>query len=271
MQLSSCAAIFGGLRGKRVLVVGIGGGCDIISAYAVAHLLKEAEAGTIVYADTKRFCEDELEPVQSRVFRVPARIRPLRPGCEAHGTTLIEQSIPRGPDGCPFVLCLGDTQADRQTLQEEIESFAFDIVVAVDTGGDAVSDAPESGMEGRDKQMLRVLCGLSAECLLVVVAPGSDGESTHDDLRSVLDEDSANSRLRGWFSLEPALPMLSQLASPLEPTRTPNIIVSAFEDRLDSGDAPGELLVPRGIWPSIPRSWLTAAVVLEVAERARRS
>lgn len=266
MRLRPCTTLLGDLRGKSILVVGIGGGCDIISAYAVVHLLKDAGACTIVYANTKRFCEDELEPVKSHVFRVPAEVRPLRNGCEAHGTALIEQSIPRGPDGCPFVLCLGDTEEDRQTLQEEIESYGFDIVVAVDTGGDAVADAPESGMDGRDKQMLRMLYGLSAECLLVVVAPGSDGESSHDDLRFALEEQLAAGSLRGWFSLESVIPLLHRLASPLEATRTPNIIVSAFEDRLDSGNAPGELIVPRGIWPSIPQSWLVSAVVLDVAK-----
>ncbi len=109
MRLSSCTALLGELHGKSVLVVGTGGGCDIISAYAVAHLLKEAEAGTIVYANIKRYCEDELELVTSRVFRVPARIRPLRHGCEAHGTTLIEHTTELAHrcrcSGC----CLGAT------------------------------------------------------------------------------------------------------------------------------------------------------------------
>jgi hypothetical protein len=256
-------SLFADFQDKRVLVVGIGGGCDIISAYAIAELLEEMKPSTLVYANTKRSCEGYLEQFRPHVFRVPRDVRALSRGLRVHGTTRIEQSVPRGHNGCPFVFHLVDDDDGRQRLQDEIEAFSFDIVVGVDTGGDVIAQNPISGTQGRDKRMLNLLRGLSAKSALVVVAPGSDGESCYEDLQRVIESHGNDGRLRGWFSLEPVIHTMRSLSEMLDSSRTPNIIVAAFEDRLSPGDDPSCVTVPRGLYPSIPRDWLTGAVVLE--------
>ena len=62
---------FPDLMGKKILVVGVGGGSDIISAYAIAQILKRHGAQKAIYANTKRRVEPSLESVSLHVFRVP--------------------------------------------------------------------------------------------------------------------------------------------------------------------------------------------------------
>jgi hypothetical protein len=68
------------------------------------------------------------------------------------------------------------------------------------------------------------------------------------------------SRYRGCFSLDPMLPVLRRLGGPLNPRRTPRIILAAAEGRL-ALTADGRARVPRGRKPTVPHDWLTHGYV----------
>ena len=52
-------------------LLGLGGGCDIISAYAVSRLLPAALLGEAAYGNTKKREEKALVPISAHIFRVP--------------------------------------------------------------------------------------------------------------------------------------------------------------------------------------------------------
>jgi Protein of unknown function (DUF1152) len=245
---------FPDVTGQAVLLVGLGGGSDIISAFALGTLLPAGQARKVVYGNTKTR-EDRLERVTAHIGRVPAQRVELRPGPDRfHGTTLIDQSVPRGDDGCPWTLSLDDESAARQ-LAEEIRGLGFDLLFGVDTGGDSLA----SRRRGRDKRMLRILQDTGIPLFHVVVAPGSDGETSVGRLQQAFAEQRAAGRYRGCFSLAPALPLLESLSEALSAKRTPRIILAAVNDRLERRE--DRVVVPRGCKPVVPKEWLSHGFV----------
>jgi hypothetical protein len=257
MDLLGQPFIFPTVAGRRVLLLGLGGGCDIISAYALSRLLPPG-AGAALYANTKNTADRRLQPVTAHIYRVPAEApaQPLRG--RTHGTTRIDESVPRGDEGCPLIFMLAGAAAEER-LVEEIHSLHCDLLFGVDTGGDSLSADAACAGSGRDRRMLRVLRRTGLPLYHVVVAPGSDGERTGDDLRAAMRAQVGRGCYRGCFSLEPVLDVMRELSAPLSPQRTPRIILSAAAGEL-KGD--GDLVtVPRGRKPVVPRAWLLRGFV----------
>ncbi len=249
------------LPGRKALFLGLGGGCDVISAFAVARLLP-AEAGReVVYGNTKKREEAGLEALSPHVFRLAGPVVPVAAGQPTHGKTVIDRSVPRGPGGCPFIVLLPD-RVDEAAVAAEIVALGCDAIVGVDTGGDSLLGEEDQGA-GRDKRMLRVLRRTGLPLWLAVLAPGSDGEGSFDRLRKAIRARVAQGRYAGCFSLGPALAELRALSEPLTSKRTPRIIVAAAEDRLDR-DPAGRCIVPRGLRPAVPREWLTHGFVFDL-------
>jgi Protein of unknown function (DUF1152) len=199
-----------------------------------------------------------VQPVTAHVVRVASP--PPEPGQRPHGCgrAWIDHGVPRGPQGSPWIVRLED--GAEGVLADEIRSLGFELIVGVDTGGDSIARKRGRGPRGRDQRMLGVLRQTGVPLLHVVVAPGSDGEASWDDLRSVFQEHAAAGRYRGCFALGPILPVLRALGGNLSPTRTPQLILAAAEGRLARTDA-GRVVVPRGRKPAVPASWLTTAFV----------
>jgi hypothetical protein len=242
------------LEGRNVLVLGLGGGSDIISAYAVSRLLPAPRPARLIYANTKTKDDGTLEMITPHIGRV-APGPSTRKG-RAHGTTAIDRGVPRGDEGCPWIfLAPGREAAER--LPDELRGLGFDFVIGVDTGGDSLDRDASSGDGGRDKRMLRVLRGTGLPLLHVVVAPGSDGESSYEGLLTTFEANRP--RFQGSFHLAAALPVFQSLSGLLGPTRTPRIILAASEVRLK--EMGGRVIVPRGRKPAVPRDWLLRAYV----------
>jgi hypothetical protein len=246
--------------GRRLLVIGIGGGADIVSAYDVTHLLHGQER-TILYGNTKKRDDGWLMPLSPHVHRLRAGDEPSpQRRRSAHGTTSIDRAIPRGPEGCPFIVTLPD-EADAHVVAGELVALGIDGILGIDTGGDALATAASSGDGGRDKRMLRVLDRTGLPTRLVVIAPGSDGETPTTALHHALQREQAEGRYHGCFPLEPVLDILREQSATLEATRTPRII-------LDAVDGPPDeyVVVPRGLRPAVPRRWLTHGFVFALPD-----
>jgi hypothetical protein len=251
------------LPGSKLLVLGVGGGCDVISAYAVARLLPGDVGRDAVYGNTKKRDEKDFEAISPHIFRLPGPTVAVVPGQATHGSTAIDRSVPRGPGGCPFIVVLPD-RVDEAAVAAEIRSLGVDAVLGVDTGGDSIVGSDDRG-SGRDKRMLRVLRRTGLPLLLAVLAPGSDGEASFDKLHKGIRTRTEQGRYLGCFSLDAALPDLRTLSESLTEGRTPRIIVAAAEGRLPC-DAAGPCAVPRGLRPVVPRDWLTHGFVFNLRE-----
>lgn len=252
---------FSNLKGKKVFVIGVGGGCDIITTYALSEFLSACRPQTLIYANTKRQIEKDLERISPHIYRVPKQVRPLSSFCHTHGSTLIDQSVPRGDEGCPWICHLSRQQEGRTELAQEIENMRFDLIIAVDTGADSIVEKATSREFGRDKMMLETLTGLSCPLLHIVVAPGCDGETSFTDLRNSFERLRLERKYKECFHLSPIMSILRKLSASLEENRTPNIIVAAHEGRLETASKDDVLLIPRGMRPAIPKPWLERAFV----------
>jgi hypothetical protein len=250
MEWLNAPFTFPSVEGRNVLVLGLGGGSDIITAYAVSLLLPSPRPTRLIYANTKNKDDGTLEMFTPHIGRV-APGPSTRKG-RFHGTTAIDRGVPRGDEGCPWIfLAPGREAAER--LLDELRGLGFDFVLGVDTGGDSLA----AGDGGRDKRMLRVLRASGLPLLHIVVAPGSDGESSYEGLLAAFEANRPH--FRGSFHLGPVLNVIGPLSAMLGPTRTPRIILAASEGRLK--EVAGRVIVPRGRKPAVPRQWLLRGYV----------
>jgi hypothetical protein len=239
---------------RKILVLGLGGGCDIITAYAVAGLLDAVSAKGVIYGNTKTNDDGHLERVTEHIRRFAGPPVALGSG-RTHGSTRIDRSVPRGDDGCPFVFLLTGKGAE-ETLPGEIQQLGFDLLIGVDTGGDSLAGRDR----GRDKRMLRVVERTRLPLLHIVVAPGSDGESTYEKMNRAMDVAVRAGRYRGCFSLASVLETVRSLSEALTPGRTPRIVLAAADGKLTTTGS-GRVIVPRGCKPAVPIEWLTHGFV----------
>lgn len=268
---------------KRILCVGMGGGCDAIFAYGLAqHLLElpgDERPIEVVYGNcTSRRSLEDLEPISDHVWRFRAPVRALKAGETGYGALLVEQSLPRGSRGCPLLLFIEkaapeDTPTtllarNREKLLHQLAALAFDLVIGIDAGGDSLTggiDWTTHPSLGRDRQVLALFSALSdahgVPFYHMVVAPGCDGESSRDQLQAALFDSHHDRHILGSFAASVLLPHTQALSTPLSRSRTPNIVEDVCTGAL-SPDEDDLITVPRHGQPKIPRSFLNQVYVL---------
>jgi hypothetical protein len=255
--LDSVPFVFPDVTGSKVLCLGLGGGCDAITAYAFSRLLRGDRAG-VFYGNTKTADVGAVEPISEHVLRVSGPLLDPTRKVPGRGRCWIDHSVPRSDNGSPWIVLLNET--GERHLADELLALDLDLLVGVDAGGDSLARKGGKGWKGRDQRMLAVLRRTGLPLLHVVVAPGCDGEASYADLREVIDEQVAEGRYRGCFALDGMLPVFQTFSGSLGPTRTPRIILDAAEGRLDSPRS-GWVRVSRGREPVVPHNWLTTAFV----------
>jgi hypothetical protein len=260
-RLVSVPFTFPDVTGRHVFVLGLGGGCDVITAFAVSRLLPPALR--VVYGNTKTDNVGPIERVTPHVVRVastpPEHGRKVK-GC---GSAAIDHGVPRDAWGSPWIVLLGGDSAEAD-LPGEIGTLGFDLIIGVDAGGDSIVTKRGRAPRGRDQRMLAVLLRTGVPVLHVVVGPGCDGESRTEDLRDALAARLHAGAYRGCFPVAPILPVLREQSRGLSESRTPRIVLAAADGRLDR-TATGRVVVPRGCRPEVPPSWLAHAFVFEPA------
>jgi hypothetical protein len=262
-DLLSVSFQFPNVEAKRVLVAGVGGGCDIITAYALAEQLRAGQPRTLVYANTKRSIHHGLTHLTKHIYCIPRWMRALRFLASKRNPTRIEQRLPPGDEGSPWILHLSKHSDSRHRLAEELAAQGFELIIAVDTGGDAVVESATSGERGTDKLALAALKSLGAPFLLVVAGPGCDGEAPFADLAQAFEQLRSEGRYLGCFSLGPLMPVFAAYGASLEAIRTTNILLAAHERRLETAGQPDTFIVPRRVQPAIPAAWLLRAFVFQ--------
>jgi len=308
---------------RKVLVLGMGGGCDVVVACALAEMMCDtavlAEGTEIHFGNCVSPREmDDHPKVSPHIYGVPQHDRTLEAGTNTYGTTLTEQSLPAGPFVCRRngaagaeadggagsgggggdglvspILCIVPsksgsveevTRANSEALVPELQALGFDWVLGVDAGGDSLTggiDFIEGGSPetGRDRQMLHVLTSLQGVHFThAVIGPCCDGESEQHEMASALEDAAAQNQFKGSFSLDPFLPYLRKLVVGQGPTRTPVIMIRAFEGDLEAAPAEAgaeaeatgadsdKVVIPRNRKCVISRSWIMVGAALEYPE-----
>ncbi len=246
------AFVFPESNAQRVLVIGLGGGCDILTAYAVAQHFCYSRFSDVVLANTKTEVPDSLTPVTKHIFRF------AKPYSERshRGKLWIDESIPRFNDQSPLIVTLPKSSNDSEIV-DEISSLGFELIIGVDTGGDSI--AKKGKKLGRDQRMMKILNAICVPLLQMVIALGSDGETTAYELREATSKRIEISSYQGCFDLAPFLPFFEGYHERLSPNRTPNLILQAYQDQLE--DESEGVKIPRGRFPVIPNIWLRRGLV----------
>src|SRR5262249_36149269 len=152
-----------------------------------------------------------LEMITAHIGRVSPQLPTRKTRRRTFGTTLIDRGVPRGDEGCPWIFLIPDRDAEEQ-LPGEIRQQGFGMVLGIDTGGDSLASGARSGEGGRDKRMLRVLRVTGLPLLHLVVAPGSDGESSYEELTGTFNTPVNRAHYRGAVRLDPVLNLLRVLS-----------------------------------------------------------
>ena len=278
---------------ERGLVIGMGGGCDVMGALAVAQAWQQvSEPGaTIIFGNcvSPRPMPDNFVQLGPHLWRCPAEVVPLQPADGAYGSARIEQSLPRGAEGSPllFVIprngkgrpppALADvTAANSAALATALAEVRPDRVVGVDLGGDSLTGGVdfESDPEcGRDRQVLHALRASRVPCVHLVLGPGCDGESSVEAMSEAVRRLDSNGALLGVLPLDDLIGPLSRYGTTLAPNRTPNIIKAAFERRAKlatlqpqacTSDGGLCTICRHGHTAQVPWAWLTVALALDV-------
>ena len=138
---------------SRALVLGMGGGCDVFAASALAGIwAAECPSAAVLFGNciSDRRLPDDHTRIAPHLHNVPALVKPLEPGDEAYGSTRLEQSVPRGADGSPFLFTIPKDGRDASSIEEmsalntaalsgALAALRVDQVLAVDLGGDSLS------------------------------------------------------------------------------------------------------------------------------------
>ena len=272
--------------------MGMGGGCDVFAACSFAHQWSAENPGaTVLFANCvgPRPLPDDHTALTPHLYRLPAETVPLSAGDEAYGSTRLEQSVPRGMEGSPFLVTVPRSGKDDGTVEElssantaaiggALTALHVDQVLAIDLGGDSLTGGRDFARDaelGRDRQVLHALrssCragALPGGVVHIVLGPGCDGETPIDAMRAaVRGADERGELLGAMPRLGGTLPMMAQLAGGLSASRTPNILAAAMA-RADANEAVWDdtalcTITRHGHTESVPWAWLTVGLALRL-------
>jgi len=175
--------------GKRVLVLGIGGGGDIASTIPTATFI-ERMGGEILFGSViwDRYIIDpipgpraleELEGIE----KLTETTCWVTPECQADGIFLTVGKASRVLGKIIGVDITKGTKGVFRGLKETCEILEIDSVIGIDAGGDAIATGFESGLCSPlcDSLMVSALSQLPSS-IIGVVGFGSDGELRKEEL-----------------------------------------------------------------------------------------
>ena len=236
---------------KRPLIIGIGGGGDVVGALAVAeHCRLFHGANPIVGGVTWERTPVDPQPGPRRVDEIDNALL-LAPGVmAASGQTAIRssgvlfaESRVAGMLGVQTVLVdvtLGPA-AIAEGLEAAAQTMGCDLIVFLDVGGDALAHGDEPGLGSPlcDAVMLAaadLLAERGVPVLGALFGTGCDGELTPSEVLERLAEVGVAGGLAGAVGLTPEVATLIEQAVETVPTEASAQAVRAF--RGVSGDVP---------------------------------
>jgi hypothetical protein len=215
---------------NRALLIGMGGGGDVVGALALTDLLDglgtEWVLGGVAW---------ERSPIDPRPG--PRSLEEIRNGRRCGSAAVLTEGGTTSLDGVEFsesrmathlgrpVLLLDITVGPRALaagLGEAAAELGCDVIVLLDVGGDVLAHGGEPGLASPLCDAVVLAAGLflasSAEVLGAVYGPGCDGELTPDEVLQRITELQSADALLGAWGLTPQACELVESAAEVVPT-----------------------------------------------------
>ena len=184
-RLSIINTIFGDVVGRRIAVIGMGGGGDIVSTIPLCWELERLGAEPIPGGLTwKRVVHDPTHrPRTLEEFLHIRKIAPLIAVCCPDTQTVdnirhVEADISKAMQGREVLILdpSGGSRAIAESMREAQSKLSIDAFIGVDVGGDVLCNGHETTLESPlcDQTILHALAEQDAKVILASM--GTDGE-----------------------------------------------------------------------------------------------
>jgi hypothetical protein len=215
---------------SKALVIGMGGGGDVVGALSTARLCQQFGAEFVLGGVAwERF---PIDP-----YPGPRPLEQIHGGNRLGPAAVLADENTTTPDGVPFsearmagVICsptllldiMGGPAAVAAGIAAAAEKLDCDLCVMVDVGGDVLAHGDEPGLASPlcDAVMLAAAAQLAAELQTVaaVYGAGCDGELTPGEVAERLAELGRAGALLGAWGLTPAVAEQIETAAHVVPT-----------------------------------------------------
>ncbi len=183
------------LEAKRALIVGIGGGGDVISTLYVKNFLEKfgvsCICGGVIW---ERYIRDR-KPGPRAIHEIDGAERIAGTLGYLYGDEAIGSVRPIASMVAEFigekVLAVSIKEGVRKLrsdLKEFVEENSIDLVMGVDAGGDSIAMGSESGLVSPLADFIMLSALSEFDSILAVVGFGSDGELERESIERYLSE-----------------------------------------------------------------------------------
>lgn len=216
---------------SRALVIGVGGGGDVVGALATARFLEfcglEFFLGGLSWERSvfdpipgpRSLSEvEEVHPIHPYIWRANARSRTFTgvPFAESKMAEITGREV-------LLVDINGGVQGVIEGLEAALKELKADLLVGVDVGGDSLAEGGEPGLRSplADSIMLAAYADLERRgrrALWGVFGYGSDGEMTVEEIELALSRVAGEGGLLGAWALTPKV--VSELETVIRTVQT---------------------------------------------------
>lgn len=233
---------------SRALLIGMGGGGDVVGALGITDLLEGLDTEWVLGGVAW-----ERSPIDPRPG--PRSLEEIRGGRLCGSAAVLTEGSTTTLDGVEFsesrmathlgrpVLLLDIThgpQALATGLTEAAAELDCDAIVLLDVGGDVLAHGQEAGLASPLCDAIVLAAGLflarSNEVVGAVYGPGCDGELTPDEVLQRITELQSAGALLGAWGLTPQACKLVESAAEVVPTEASLMAVRCA--RGERGEAP---------------------------------
>lgn len=197
----------------RALVLGIGGGGDVVGTIPTARLLEDHGVETIVGGVAWERWEVDPNPGPWPLDEVENVERVSEAVGLASGDTTTPDGVAFAETGVAahygeavaLLDLSGGVEGVRAGIDNAVDALGVDLVVGTDSGGDVLAAGDEPGLASplADAVCLAALAELETDALLGVFGYGSDGELGVASLDAGVERAAARGGLLGAWGLTP--------------------------------------------------------------------
>lgn len=231
-------------RAKRVLVLGIGGGGDIVGTIPTSRYLRWLGLETIIGGLTWERYVNDPEPGPRRIDEIVNIKKVSRTVGLANGETVTTKGVKFTESVVAEVLgeetvlvdLNGGVQGVIEGLNEAMEKLGVDFFFGVDVGGDILGGGDEEGLHSMlaDSMMLAAMANLKVPSVLGVLGCCADGELTLEQFNRQVAKIAGYGGLIGARGLTPGDAEILDKVIPKTKTESSALAVRAL--RGESGE-----------------------------------